>query len=311
MGDLIKQAITMQNLTAAWESVAANHGAAGMDGVTIQRWRRDWEARLVRLRRDVMNNTYRPSPLRRFRVRKADGHFRHFGIPTVTDRVLQRAALQVLDDVFEPLFLPCSFGYRCGLGVQDAIARIVTLRDRGLVWVLDADIDECFANIDHSRLMTFVRQDVDDPVMLRLIEQWLAVMQPSTDNRRGLSLGGVISPLLCNIYLHRLDTALFAAGWDSLVRYADDFCVFCASEADAQAALAATTRVLRDLAMALEPHKTQITHFDRGLGYLGVHFERDTYSFVSACKRITVKGSARRIPANWVPEGYEAWQRST
>jgi len=301
----------MRNLRAAWENVAQNGGAGGIDGITIRRWRMDWETRLTELRQSVLGNTYKPLPLRRFKIRKADGNFRHFGIPTVTDRVLQRAILQALDDYFETIFLPSSYGYRVGRGVRDAVRRTAELRDEGFSWVLDADIDECFQNIDHALLIMFLEEHVRDFLVLRLIRQWLAVMPESDRDQKGPALGGVISPLLCNIYLHRLDEALSAGGWNSLVRYADDFCVFCLTETDARRAYDKTARILADLKMTFEPHKTQITNFERGFDYLGVHFEGDEFSFISANKRVRVKRPAKDMPLGWLPEGYEQWERST
>jgi len=301
---LIDLILQPDNMRAAWEQVAAKKGAAGIDRVSIKRWRRNWEERLVNLAAAVRANTYQPQPLQRFTRPKPDGSLRHLANLTVTDKVLQRAALRVLDDHFDRQFLDCSYGYRQGRGVRDAVPAIIRYRDAGLQWVLDADIDECFDSFDHELLLQFVREEVDDPIVLRLIEQWLRVGRRDPDEARGIPLGAVISPLLCNVYLHRLDLGLTERGY-ALVRYADDFCAFCAARARAEAAGQDTEQILAEIKLCLEPRKTAITHFDRGFDYLGLHFYRDTYSFVAAGKRIEVEGDFdSTLFYDYVPEGY-------
>lgn len=286
---LIDRILHPDNLRQAWEEVAEKKSAPGVDDVSIKRWRRNWEERLVNLAAAVRGNTYRPRRLRRFTVPKSDGSLRHLAILTVTDRVLQRAALRVLDDRFDRQFLDCSYGYRAGRGVRDAVSAIVQYRDAGLQWVLDADIDECFDSLSHDVLLGFVREEVDDPIVLRLIEQWLWIGQRDPERAVGIPLGAVLSPLCCNVYLHRLDQALTARGY-ALVRYADDFCAFCATRVEAEVAWQDTAGILAGLELRLEPRKTAIAHFDRGFDYLGVHFYRDTYSFLCDGKRVTVEG---------------------
>ena len=286
---MIEQVLAWHNLEDAWNDVQARKGAPGVDGVSVKRWGRNWEERLVNLRRAVMANTYRPAPLKRFSIPKKSGGRRHLVNLTVTDKVLQRAVLNVLDDVFDPLFLPCSYGYRKGRSTADAVGAICEYRDAGLVWVLDADIDECFDSLDHGLLMDFVRERVDDLILLRLLEGWLRVGRRNPEVGRGIPLGAVVSPLLCNVYLHRLDAALVRAGW-TLVRYADDFVVLCRTEEQARAAREDAAAALASIKLQLEPHKTAVTGFDAGFDYLGVHFERDEYTYVWEGKRITVEG---------------------
>ncbi len=286
---MIDQILTQHNLEEAWDDVRAGKGAAGSDGVSVKRWGRNWEERLVNLRRAVMANTYRPAPLERYSVPKKSGGRRHLTNLTVTDKVLQRAVLNVLDGVFDPLFLPSSYGYRKGRSIADAVEAICAHRDAGFTWVLDADVDECFDSLDHGLLVRFVRDEVDDPIVLRLIEGWLRVGRRDPDVACGIPLGAVISPLLSNVYLHRLDLALVSLGW-IVVRYADDFVVLCHTEAEARAAWQDTAAALGPLKLQLEPRKTAVTDFDAGFDYLGVHFERDEYSYVWENKRITVEG---------------------
>lgn len=299
----IERILTLDNLRAAWEEVAENRGAPGVDNVSTRRWRRTWEERLVELARAVRGNTYKPSPLRRFSQPKKSGGYRHYAIPTITDRVLQRAVLRVLDDHFERRFLDCSYGYRPGRSLAGAVREIVILRENGYRWVLDGDVDECFDSLDHALMRQFFEREIDDPIVRRLVQQWLDVGRYTPDAAKGIALGAVISPLLCNVYLHHLDLRLTELGY-RLVRYADDFCVFCESEARAQQARQDTEAILQSLRLKLEPNKTRVTTFDAGFLYLGVWFEGDAYSYQWKDKRIEVQGEFDWLFYDYVPDGY-------
>ena len=300
---IVDQVLARDNMRAAWEEVAKNKGSPGVDGVSIQRWRRNWEERLVNLARDVRANTYKPQPLERFSRPKKSGGYRHFAIPIVTDRVIQRAVLRVLDDHFERIFLNCSYGYRPRRSVADAVRRIVLLRENGFRWVLDGDIDECFDSLDHELMLRFFEQEVHDPIVRRLVRQWLEVGRRDPEVPKGIPLGAVISPLLCNVYLHRLDLRLTELRY-RLVRYADDFCIFCENERRARRAWADAAEILEKLRLQLEPNKTNIASFDAGFEYLGVWFERDEYSYQWRDKRIEVKGDFDWLFYDYVPDGY-------
>ena len=293
-----------ENLEDAWERVADNRGAPGVDGVRIARFARNWEENLRRLRRLVWENRYKPSKLRRIAVPKSRGGQRLLSIPTVADRVLQRAVLNVLDDVFERQFLDCSYGYRQGRGLRDAVQAILEHRDRGLVRVLDADIDECFDSLDHELLLGFLAEEVDDPLVMKLLRGWLRVGRRYRNPDRGIPLGSPISPLCCNVYLHRLDEVLVRNRW-ALVRYADDFIVCCRTEAQVYQVRGLVKEVLEGMKLRLEPNKTQITSFEEGFDFLGVRFEGDTYSYLWERKRIEVEGPVPRWLWAYMPEGYE------
>jgi RNA-directed DNA polymerase len=300
---LIDRILSRDNMRAAWEEVADKGGAPGVDGVSVRRWRRNWEERLVNLARSVKANTYKPKPLRRFSRPKKSGGYRHFAMPTITDKVLQRAVLRVLDDGFERVFLDCSYGYRPGRSVADAVRQVVLLRVNGYRWVLDADIDECFDSLGHELTQRFFNYHVEDPIVRRLVSQWLEVGRRDPEVPKGIPLGAVISPLLCNIYLHRVDVRLNDLGYQE-VRYADDFCVFCESEQGAEQARSDTAAILEDLRLTLEPNKTKIASFDEGFDYLGVWFERDTYSYLWRDKRIEVEGGFDWLFYDYLPEKY-------
>jgi group II intron reverse transcriptase/maturase len=291
-----------ENLRSAWEEVQRNKGTAGIDRVSIKRWGRNWEERLAQLTQQVRTNTYQARKLRQFKIPKKDRTMRIISILTITDRVLQRAVLRIVDDLFDKTFLPCSYGYRPGMGVRNAIPDILKHRNYGKQWVLDADIDNCFPSLNHQLILKYFKQKIKDPTVLGLMKQW--VRQGESAPGVGISLGAVISPLLCNIYLHRLDAELLKAGY-SLVRYADDFCVFAYSKAEAEGAMKVTGDILARLKLKFEPNKTKITHFDNGFDFLGVHFYRDTYSFEAENKKVEVKGDFDpHFFYDYVPEGY-------
>lgn len=302
MAGLLDRALDPANLRQAWEEVAANRGMPGVDDVSIRRWGRNWEERLVDLAAAVRANNYRPARLRQRWIPKAGGGQRRISVPTVTDRVLQRAVLQALTPLLDRRFLSCSYGYRPRRSLHRAVAKIISYRERGLAWVLDADIDGFFDHIDHELLLAFVRQDVPDAALVRLIETWVKAYAGRSS--RGIPLGAVISPLLSNLYLHRMDCALMRGRWP-LVRYADDFVVLTPSEGHALQARAVVAGVLADLRLALKERKTRVTSFEEGFDFLGVRFHGDDFSYLWREKRITVQGRPGVLFWRYGPEGYE------
>lgn len=292
------------NLTDAWERVADNRGAPGADRVSIARYARNWEANLRTLAERVESGSYRPARLRRIAIPKKSGGQRLLTIPTVADRVLQRALLNLVDDRWERQFLACSHGYRPGRGVRTALAEVLRFRNYGMIWVAEADIDDCFHSLDHQLLRSFLAQEIEDPPTLALLDAWLAQGKAEADPDRGIALGMPISPLLCNIYLHRLDQALVRGRW-AVVRYADDFVICCHTRQQAERALAVTGEILAGLKLRLEPTKSRVSSYDEGFDFLGIHFEGDSYSFHWQQKRFVVEGPVPGWLWGYVPEGYE------
>jgi group II intron reverse transcriptase/maturase len=232
-------------LEAAWRRVKANAGAAGVDGVSIEEIAADAQveaAWLNALREDLCNKTYRPAPVRRVKIPKANGGFRGLGIPTVKDRVAQMAVYLVLMPIFEADFHPRSFGFRPGRGAHQAVDGIREALRMGKTEVVDADLAQYFDTIPHHKLMKQVARRVSDGMILKLIKAWLRapIMEEEEGggrsmktNARGTPQGGVISPLLANIYLHPLDEAVNdqcrGTGWKKprMIRYADDLVILC------------------------------------------------------------------------------------
>lgn len=288
MSNLLNQTLHPDNLRRAWEVVAANDGSAGVDNITIRKWRRRWEERLVILATAVRGNQYRPGRLRRRRIPKPGGGRRTLRIPTVTDRVLQRAVLQQLYPVYEPQFLDCSFGYRPGLGLKDAVRAVNHLRRQGFVWVLDADIDDFFNQIDLKLLHQFLCEDLPDDSLLPLLDLWLITWRRHTHPARGIPMGAPLSPLLANLYLHRLDQELVGRSIP-IVRYADDFIILLRTEAQSRRCYHLVADLLARLKLRYEPRKTQLTSFTAGFEFVGVHFEETWYWYIWDDKRIEVR----------------------
>jgi len=288
---LLEQALEMSNLRDAWEEIAKNKGMAGVDRVSVARWQRNWEERLVGLVAAVRANTYQPRKLRLKRIpKRSRREFRILRIPTITDRVLQRAILQVLHPVFEPRFLRGSFGYRPRRGLKQAVQRILALRENDYRWLLDADIDAFFDNVDHALLLDFLRRDLPDDSLFPLITRWLELGRIRPDKAIGIPLGSPLSPLWANVFLHRLDVSIARRGWP-LVRYADDFVVFAASREEAQNIYMEVEKTLAAIKLRYEPAKTRLASFEEGFDFIGVHFEGDEYSYIYMDKEVKVGGN--------------------
>jgi len=276
---LYDKVFALKGLCEAWERVRRNGGVAGCDGQTVEQFEERLEENLQALHEQLRQKRYRPRPVKRVEIPKVGGGQRRLGIPSVRDRVVQQALLQVLTPIFEAKFSPRSHGFRPGRGCNTALEVVDQAIRHGYEWVVDADICQFFDEVDHELLLTLLNEEISDGSVLRLVRAFLesgtlmdgGEWETATE---GTPQGGPLSPLLANIYLHPLDRAMQGAGF-GLVRYADDFVIFARSRERAEEALALVRRALEGLKLRLHPEKTRVTAIDEGFDFLGYHYFRD------------------------------------
>jgi len=253
------------NLDRAFGKVWHNGGSAGADQQTVAHFARHAQAELAWLHTQLRDGQYRPQPVRRAWIPKPGSNERRpLGIPAVRDRVVQAALRHVLEPIFETGFAEHSYGFRPGRGAKDALRRVDTLLQAGHHWVVDADLKSYFDTIPHDRLLALVKARVADGSVLALVESFLraGVLEENKGwqpTEWGTPQGGVISPLLANLYLDPFDQQMAGAGWE-MVRYADDFVILCRSEAEAQAALSQVRAWVQEAGLVLHPEKTRIVN---------------------------------------------------
>ena len=267
-------------LDRAWQDVRRNQGAAGIDRLTLAAVEDYGAARLLdELAAELEERRYRPLPARRVFIPKpGSGEQRPLSIPSVRDRIVQAAVRIVLEPIFEADMADCSFGFRPKRSAHDALQVLIGESWKGRRWVVETDIANCFEAIPHSGLMQAIEERVCDRALLSLLRGMLrAGVMEAGSLRRGVAgtpQGGVVSPLLANIYLHRLDRAWSSGQHGVLVRFADDVVVMCRSRGQAEAALERLTALLAELGLKPKAAKTRVVQLaegEEGFDFLGFH----------------------------------------
>lgn len=272
-GQLLRDRVLMN----AWKKVKANRGSGGIDGVTIKEYAKNEQENILKLLEKLKAKEYNPSPVRRVYIPKKDGKKRPLGIPTLEDRIVQQALTDILMPKYEKLvFHNWSMGYRPGRGVESALQVIIKNIELGRNWIYDCDIKGFFDNIPHKKLMKVLNKVIADGTVLDLIWSWLkcGYMEEGKyyNTKTGQVQGGVISPLLANIYLNELDWELHKAKI-YFVRYADDFLLFCETEEEVTRAGNIAKSVIESLGLEVAMNKTKVVDFKNDdFDFLGFHF---------------------------------------
>lgn len=267
--------LNIQALYEGFKKVYRAKGAAGIDGQSLEQFASNYVRNLQQLQHELKTKQYRAQPVKRVEIPKEDGGVRLLGIPAVRDRIVQQTLLDILQPIFDPDFHPSSYGYRPGRSCHDAISKAtVFIRKYQRKWVVDMDLSKCFDKLDHEIIINSVKRKVTDGSILKLIQQFLSsgvmVGNQWEASNMGSPQGGVISPLLANIYLDAFDQEMKKRN-HRIVRYADDILILCGSESAANNALIQATQILeKDLKLTVNKTKTHIAHSSDGVEFLGV-----------------------------------------
>jgi len=272
---LYDRLLSQESLTRAFQKVKANNGKPGVDGQTVEEFAENLSAEVSVLVRELRSKSYRAQPVKRVTIAKEGGGVRELGIPTVRDRVVQQSLLEILQPIFDPAFHPSSYGYRPGRSAHDAISKAeLFIRTYNLRHVVDMDLSRCFDTLDHGLILSGVRKRVADGSVLDLVRQFLqsGVMTDTgwEESETGSPQGGVISPLLANIYLDAFDQEMMKRG-HRIVRYADDILILTRSKSASENVLKEASQYLEgELKLTVNRQKTEVVHSDEGVKFLGV-----------------------------------------
>lgn len=272
---LYDRLLSQESLARAFRKVKANNGKPGVDGQTVDDFAQDLPGEIVMLVRELREKSYRPQPVKRVTIPKDGGGVRELGIPTVRDRVVQQALLEILQPIFDPGFHPSSYGYRPGHSAHQAIAKAeLFIRKYNLRHVVDMDLSRCFDTLNHDLILGGLRKRVVDGSVLGLVRQFLQSGVMTGDGlievEEGSPQGGVISPLLANVYLDAFDQEMKSRG-HRIVRYADDILILTRSKSAARNVLKQASRYLEEeLKLTVNPQKTEVVNSRDGVKFLGM-----------------------------------------
>lgn len=295
---LIDKVYYKLNLMNAWEMVKVNNGASGVDRESIKQFEERLEENIEKIHQEIKGDTYEPQPVRRVWIPKADGRQRPLGIPTVKDRVVQQALRIRLEPIFDTDFVESSYGFRKGKSAHQALGDVMFSIGKGKKWVVEVDIQGYFDTIDHEKLINLVAEKVADGRVLELVRKMLkAGVMDEFGYRKvttGTPQGGVISPLLANIFLDYYDQKMAQEGF-RVIRYADDFVIVCEKKSQALVVMERTKKILEgELGLKLHPDKTRIVHATQGFEFLG-YFIKQAYSLYAIPRIKAVKGFKEKV----------------
>ncbi len=288
-----------QMLQAGFKHVKRAKGAAGIDGQTLSAFESNLSKELDNLLLELKEKRYQPSPVRRVIIPKEGGGERMLGVPTVRDRVVQQALRNILEPIFDPDFHPSSYGYRKGRSCHHAISKAsLFIRGYDRDWVVDMDLSKCFDTLDHHIIIEQFRQKVSDNSVLKLLlaflESGVMVGDSHEVTTKGSPQGGVISPLIANIYLDNFDQLMKSRG-HRIVRYADDILILCRSESAARNALKVASSYLEsELKLTVNVTKTHIAHSSEGVKFLGVSVFKE-YTRIQEKKVTSLKAKLKHM----------------
>jgi len=267
---LLEKCASEQSLIESWEAVREKDTRSGARSDAVRVFERRAAQRILALSEAILGGTWRPDAVTAVAIPKGSGGQRELHIPSVADRIVERAVLAVVDPVIDPLLLPWSFAYRRGLGVDDALRALAEAREDGCLWVLRSDIRDCFDSIPRARVLKCLAATVDDPGFLEVVRLlvYRRVQGGTGSNGLGLHQGGALSPLLCNLYLDQFDRAMLERGL-KVIRYADDFAIPAADRAGCAVAEEAVREILTRLRLSLNESKTSVHAYDEGVPFLG------------------------------------------
>ena len=261
--ELLEQILAKENLNKAYKKVYANKGTAGVDGITVQEVDKYIKDNKEILLNQIRKRKYQPKPVRRVQIPKENGKKRNLGIPTVFDRIIQQAMVQILSPIFEKQFSETSFGFRPGKSCEQAVIKALEYLNDGYEWIVDIDLEKFFDTVDQDRLINIIMRTIKDGDVVSLIRKYLSagVMEDGIikATERGTPQGGNLSPLLSNIMLNELDKELEARGLN-FVRYADDCIILVKSEKAANRVLETTTKYIeKKLGLKVNAEKSKVT----------------------------------------------------
>lgn len=339
---LIDKVCNLKNLCEAWEKVKANRGSGGVDKVSISQYEANLNQNLREMQRLLREGRYKPLPVRRAYIPKPNKKKRPLGIPTIRDRVVQQALRSVIEPIFEQEFLECSYGFRPGRNCHQAIEKVEEYKGQGNEWVVDADIRAYFDTVNQELLMSLIKRRISDGKVLSLIEAFLRAGVMEDDVWRATNMGtpqgGVISPLMANIYLHSFDLEMKSRGY-KIVRYADDFLLLAKSKEEAEDILMRIKEIIEDkLRLELNTEKTKILHVSDGVDFLGFtiyeghkvpqkkvvkRYKDKVRQITRRCQPINTEEMIRRLNpviagwgnyfkignVNWLYKGLDSWTR--